>query len=143
MCILQLGRTRKELSEGEKELAAARSRAEVAVNAADVAQSSSQQALQKLEEEVGAQFVIDIHHVMQCHYMFAKELQPFSALRALLCFGGVAAACIASTVVKPFFGKVVVPHEGAATARVIVFCTATCNCWGSKAGVASRGCSQG
>lgn len=50
--LLQLQRSTRELSEAQRELALARSRAEGAVKAADAAQSDAAQKLQKLDEEV-------------------------------------------------------------------------------------------
>ena len=51
---LQVQRSGRELGEAQRELATARSRAEAAVRAADLAQSSAQQSVEKLEEEVGS-----------------------------------------------------------------------------------------
>lgn len=50
--MIQVARSGRTLGEAERELATARSRAEAAVKAADLAEGSAQQSVGKLEEEV-------------------------------------------------------------------------------------------
>ncbi len=54
LCCPQVQRASRELSEAQRDLTLARSRAEGAVKAADASQVDGAQKLQKLDEEVGA-----------------------------------------------------------------------------------------